>query len=193
MASLCTTADLQLGSFQLELMAPPEGFGSGSAGAAVAGSQQLQPQQASLEMMQAAPLASGFGHFALAVADTGAVLEALRAAGCGGLILEECSAVIPVRSHGQSHTVRSGITSGRLAAGCSEPQCISCVPAGGSPSFVAALLGHVFLNILFSAPLVLTSCLHCSPLLGCLPACPPACPPACLPACPPAGPHECSA
>lgn len=105
------TADLQPGSFRLELLAPPEdafadpataptpststSSGGGGGAAAAAGTQPPGPCPA-----------AGFGHFSLVVPSTAAVLDKLRAAGRSDLILEECAAVIPVRAHGHSWTVR---------------------------------------------------------------------------------------
>jgi hypothetical protein len=63
-------------------------------------------QQSPADPAAASMPAVGLGHFGLAVADADAALRALKEAGCGHLVEEECAAVIPVRSHGQSYTVR---------------------------------------------------------------------------------------
>lgn len=86
---------LHPGAFRLELQAPPPADpGSSSSGSKPA----------------AAPPSSGgpgsFGHFSLAVQSTAAVLDALRASGQAGLILQECAAVTPVRARGHTQTVR---------------------------------------------------------------------------------------
>lgn len=113
-------SDLKPGSFRLELLGPPEDAEtlpaagptpstSASSGAGGAGGGAGPPAAAAAAAAAAAfapdqGLATGFGHFSLVVPSTAAVVDALRAAGRADLILEECAAVIPVRSRGHSWT-----------------------------------------------------------------------------------------
>lgn len=106
-------ADLKPGSFRLELLGPPDGGDVDTLPAAAAAptpstsASSGGPAPAAAAFAPSPGLATGFGHFSLVVPSTATVLDALRAAGRADLILEECAAVIPVRSHGQSWTVSS--------------------------------------------------------------------------------------
>lgn len=87
--------DLSPKSFQLELLAQPLTSPAGSSGMQTPPAGQAGPGSQ----------AAGLGHFSLAVPDAAAAVEALKAGGYGALVVDDCAAVIPVRSHGQSFTV----------------------------------------------------------------------------------------
>lgn len=103
-------------------MAGPEGTAGPAAAAAAAAAQ---------------PGGGALAHFTLAVPSTEAVLQGLRASGQGGLIVEECAAVIPVRHHGHSWTVSLvplppalfGVPREDREAGCAG----SCLPSHTMP------------------------------------------------------------
>lgn len=84
------------------------------------------------EGAEVAGAARGLGHFTLAVPDASAAVALLKSSGYGSLVLDECSAVIPVRAHGQSHTVgRQAV--GHMVALCAAKRTKQLDTTGGTP------------------------------------------------------------